>query len=351
MDSDLRTIFEQFKKRQGDTEDRNSRVLIFDGLNMFIRSFSASPLMDHRGQHIGGLVGFMKSVFSIIKMFRPTRCVIVFDGKDGGKSRRKIFPQYKAGRENSTRLNRFVDVNGIIDEGEQFSRQFRRLEQYLQVIPVSTICIDYIEADDVIGYMSNGYYKRTSYKNITIVSTDRDFLQLVDTNINVYRPTEHQLYDIELMKNRFEISPKNYLTYRTLAGDASDNIPGVEGIGFKTLIKRFPEFKEREIDTEDVIRLAAQKIEEGSKLKAYKNVAAATQQLTLNRELMQLHDVNISGLHKITIDTLMDKPIYPMDKIQFKQMLYDDGINTHIHPIDQWIKSNLTHLDNFTVNE
>lgn len=338
---ELRELFNVFKGKHRSTRDRNNKILVIDGLNMFIRSFSGSPAMDTRGNHVGGLLGFMKSLFAVIKMFRPTRCVIVFDGIDGGRGRRMKFPEYKAGRKNRTRLNRFIDVTGILDEGEEFKRQLKRLEQYLNVLPVQLICINYIEADDVIGYITKGYYSHINFDEITIVSSDKDFLQLIDEKTKIYRPTERKLYDTKQLKERFSISPKNYLTFRTLDGDAADNIPGVPGVGLKTMLKCFPEFKDRDISTEDIILSAEQKIKDGSKLKTYKNIAESSDRISLNWELMQLHDVDISGSKKLTIKKILDSKVYRMDKKVFKEMLYNDNLHSHIQYIDQWIYSTL----------
>ena len=73
----------------------NSKILLIDGLNTFIRAFSANPAVNDDGSHIGGLIGFLKSLRYSIAKIKPTRCIIVFDGKNGSNKRRKIFSEYK----------------------------------------------------------------------------------------------------------------------------------------------------------------------------------------------------------------------------------------------------------------
>ena len=91
-----------------ETKNLNDHVLLVDGFNTFIRSFSVNPSLNEDGAHVGGLVGFLKSIRYTINKFKPTRCIIVFDGKNSSKPRQKIYPQYKAGRKIRSRLNRQI---------------------------------------------------------------------------------------------------------------------------------------------------------------------------------------------------------------------------------------------------
>ena len=95
------SILDEIKKHGGGsdiTKNPNEKVLIIDGLNTFIRVFSVIPTTNDDGIHIGGIVGFLKSVGYAIKMLGPTRTIIVFDGKGGSNRRRKLYPEYKAKR-------------------------------------------------------------------------------------------------------------------------------------------------------------------------------------------------------------------------------------------------------------
>ena len=90
------SIFEEIKKKGGslDGGDPNDKVLIIDGLNTFIRVFSVIPTTNEDGVHVGGIVGFLRSIGYVINMVSPTRVIIVFDGKGGSNRRRKILPEY-----------------------------------------------------------------------------------------------------------------------------------------------------------------------------------------------------------------------------------------------------------------
>ena len=243
----------------------NDHVLLIDGLNTFIRAFSVNPSLNEDGSHVGGLVGFLKSVRFTINKFKPTRCVVVFDGKGGSKPRQKIYSQYKAGRKVRSRLNRNVDwATNPQDEHESMKLQIGRLIEYLEHLPLTILALDRLEADDIISYVTNVTLKDSK---TTIMSTDKDFLQLVSPRVQLYSPTKKITYDEELVKKEFGIYPQNMLTCRVIDGDKSDGIPGVRGIGIKTLIKEFPELTQNEkFDIKRLLDSASSKTTKASKL-------------------------------------------------------------------------------------
>ena len=160
--------------------ERNSRVMIIDGLNTFIRSWTTNPTMNEDGDHTGGVIGSLKSIGYQIREFNPTRCIVTFDGKNGSQSRKKIHEGYKAGREkNRFRVNR--QYQGMMDEEQErlsMKQQFVWLNDMLDSLPIQTMIYDGIEADDTIAYLT----KHTQHDldgEVVIVSTDKDFLQLV----------------------------------------------------------------------------------------------------------------------------------------------------------------------------
>ena len=111
------SIFEEIKKKGGslDNGEPNDKVLIIDGLNTFIRVFSVIPTTNDDGIHVGGIVGFLRSIGYTINMFRPTRVIIVFDGKGGSSRRRKLYPEYKQKRK--TKRERVGRGKGNLDRG------------------------------------------------------------------------------------------------------------------------------------------------------------------------------------------------------------------------------------------
>ena len=206
---------------------RNGRVLIIDGLNTFIRSWTTNPTMNENGEHTGGVIGSLNSIGSQIRQFNPTRVILAFDGKGGAKGRKELFEGYKADRgKNRFRVNRqYPDMMTQEDEQLSMKRQFVWLNDLLDSLPITTMIYDGIEADDVIGHIAK--HVLAEDEECYIVSTDKDFLQLVDEKTFVYSPTKKKLYNREMVKEEWGMYPQNLLLFRTLDGDNSDNVPGV----------------------------------------------------------------------------------------------------------------------------
>jgi DNA polymerase-1 len=248
----LRQVWNDLGNEFSAPREKDDHVLIIDGLNTFIRVFSVVPSLNDDGQHVGGVIGFLKSVGANIRQFQATRCIIVFDGIGGSSRRRKLYPDYKMNRKNRNKLNRHEEFKDLVDESASMRSQFSRIVEYLDTLPVTVISIDNIEADDTIAYITKQYYE-TSNNKITIVSSDRDFLQLVNENIRVWSPVKKKLYTPDKIQDEYGIPVNNYLMYRMLTGDTSDNINGVPGVGLKTLINRFPNIVEEEYSVDKLI--------------------------------------------------------------------------------------------------
>lgn len=321
---------------EGDTtRGKNDRVLIVDGTNTFIRCWSSIPTMNENGEHVGGVSGFLKSVGYAMKQTKPTRVVVVFDGKGGSQMRKKTYTGYKAQRSNNKlRVNRqYADLMSDEDERESMKRQFTWLSEYLHVLPVTTMIYDNVEADDVMAYIATDVQKEGQQS--VIMSTDKDFLQLVDEKTIVWSPTKKIIYNRDKVFEEYGIPSKNILIYRVLDGDASDNIPGIKGCGIKTLIKRFPELVNDElIDVDELLQLAESK--KGS-IKLYDTIVENKEQIITNRKLMQLKDVDISGNIKMKIMNRYDEKLNPLNKIKFLTVMTKYGMQESFGDVTKWL--------------
>ena len=330
------------EKEQGTGSTKDSHLLVIDGLNTFIRVFSAVPALNDDGQHIGGVTGFLRSVAAVVRLIKPTRCIIVFDGKGGSRRRKDIYPEYKANRANKTAFNRYQEFASLEDEQDSMRRQFGRVIQYLNCLPVTTLSIDNVEADDIMAYIANEIY--TDDKNrVTICSTDRDFLQLVNNRISVWSPIKKKMYTPSVMQEEFGFSSKNYLLYRSFIGDKSDNIPGLKGVGPKSLIKYFPVFTEdREITVEEIVQYAN---DVDKKYKVHSLVSENKELLELNYKLMQLKEVDINGNAKMLTMNKVQGDIDKLNTLEFKKMFMADKMYTVIKDLDSWLKSSFNSLN------
>ena len=336
----LRQVEEDHK--QGKESSKDSHLLIIDGLNTFIRVFSAVPALNDDGMHIGGVTGFLRSIAAVIRQHKPTRCVIVFDGKGGSVRRKQMYPNYKANRANKTAFNRYKEFASLEDEQQSMKRQFGRMVEYLQCLPITTLAIDNIEADDAIAYIANEIFTEQDNK-ATIVSTDRDFLQLVNDRISVWSPIKKKMYTPNVMREEFGIDAKNYLLYRALTGDKSDNIPGVNGVGLKTMIRRLPIITEnKQLTVEEFVEYASN-VEK--KYKVHELIESNFETIKLNYQLMQLKDVDIAGTTKLLIQEKIREEINKLDVLSFKKMFMVDKMYTVIKDLDSWMTNSFNSLN------
>ena len=344
---DLNDKFISFLDQVKDEEHKsvthlNDRVLIIDGLNTFIRSFAVNPAINEDGLHIGGMMGFLKSIRYTCDILKPSRCIIVFDGKDGSKRRRKIYPEYKENRKVKQRLNRNVDWGTAPqDEEESMKQQMGRLIEYLEQLPLTLISIDGIEADDTIAYISQQLLPKS---DIFIMSTDKDFLQLVDDRVKVWSPTKKKLYTTREVFEEYGIHSKNMLTYRILDGDKSDNINGIRGAGLKSIIKHCPQ-----ITTDkkfDVMNLMDHAETSNSKIKLLENIKKSSNLLKRNYLLMQLNTVDIPNHTKMKIQGAVNGDVPQLIKYRFQTMFLKDKLTNAIPNLDNWIME-FVRLDRF----
>ena len=320
----------------------NDRVLIVDGLNTFIRSFAVNPAINEDGLHIGGMVGFMKSIRYSCDILKPSRCIIVFDGKGGSKRRQKIYPEYKGTRKVKRRLNRNVDW-GTAPQDEQASmrQQMGRLIEYLEQLPLTLVSVDGIEADDTMAYISQQLLPKS---DIILMSTDKDFIQLVDDRVKIWSPTKKKLYTKEKVFEEYGVHSHNMLTYRILDGDKSDNIGGIKGAGLKTIKKFFPGIlDDGKFNAKDLLEFVEKS---DSKIKLLENIKKGSNIIKRNYLLMQLQNVDIPKHVKRKIQGAVNGDVPQLVKYKFQTMFLKDKLTSSIPNLDSWIME-FTRLDRF----
>ena len=333
------SILETLQENTSKPTGLNDRVLLVDGLNTFIRAWAISPVTNDDGVHVGGISGTLLSIGYAIKNIKPTRVIICFDGKGGSQRRRKLFPGYKANRKPTSNLNR--SFRGHVDkdaERQNMRMQLGRLVNYMDNLPVSILSMDNIEADDTIAYISKQVLPESQ---CFIMSSDKDFLQLVDKRIAVWSPTKKKLYFKGDVLADTGIPAHNFLLYRSLTGDKSDNIPGIKGAGLKTLQKRLPIlFEDRPVTIKEIVEFADE-----SDLKVLQQISNNKDQIELNHRLMQLNEVEISGTAKEKIRNIVDDSVPSLNSTKFKVMLMEDRLTNVIRNLDFWLRETFTSLD------
>ena len=293
--------------------------MFIDGLNMFIRSYIVNPTLDKHGNPIGGCIGFLKSLQKVCRKFTPQEVIVVWDGHEGSQRKRSLNKEYKEGR-GPIRFNRRLIELSPEEQTKNKAYQLIRLMEYLNELPIIQITIDYVEADDVIAYGArHPYYGGW---NKIIVSSDKDFFQLCDGSTSIYRPIQNKVVTKQTILEEFKIHPNNFALARAIAGDKSDNLEGVSGVGLKTVAKRFPFLAQsEEYNSRQIIKNCAM---QAKRLKLHENIIKSGDLIENNYKIMQLYTPNIRPINRIFIDNAIMHFEPEFSRLNFTKMLFSD---------------------------
>lgn len=312
-----------------DSSDKGS-VLIVDGTNLFIRSFTAYPTINDNGVHIGGFFGFLDTLVRMVQKFNCKGICICFDGDNSSSRRKRLHPEYKANRKATTKLNRNIPHTPE-QEKELLQEQMELLTYYLNKMPVKLFQLSGVEADDVISYLVTNYYNEE--EDVIILSSDKDFMQLLDNdNLKLVSPIKSKgIYPTYTKKEviiKYGVHPSNMVLARSFEGDTSDNIKGVSGIGIKTLVKYFPELSEDSKYDVDYITNKASQLLENKKSKQLQNIVESKEIIDMNTQLMDLRRSSNFSITAIeAIDSIMSTKKEKPDFKQLRGMVRNHGLN------------------------
>ncbi len=235
------------------------RLFLLDAYALIFRGYYAlikNPRINSKGMDTSAVMGFVNSLFDVIKREKPDHLAVCFD-KGGSTERTEMFADYKANR----------------DETPDAIRQaVPYIQDILKAMHIPVVELYGLEADDIIGTLAKQAEKE-DYK-VFMVTPDKDFGQLVSENIFMYRPARMgngiEIWGIPEVKERFGVErPEQVIDYLGMMGDASDNIPGLPGVGDKTAKKFIAEFGSMEnllANTDKLKGKMKEKIEENKEL-------------------------------------------------------------------------------------
>ena len=312
---------------------KHSRVLVIDGLNLFFRNFAMLNLVNPDGTHVGGLGGFFRSLGALIRQIEPTSVYVVFDGVGSSTNRKNLLPEYKSGR-NINRITNWEIFDNIDEEDDAKVGQIVRIIQYLQTLPVHVISLDKVEADDIIAYLSRIIPQEPEDK-FFIVSSDKDYIQLVNDNVIVYAPIAKEFYNSKNVREKFGLLPHNFILYKTLMGDNSDKIAGVKGLGPKKLFKLFPELQERKLSLQDIFDISEQKLKENI---IYARILHESENLERNYKIMDLENPMMDEEEKYLLKRFAQENELSYHPDEFLKMYHDDQLGGVIRNVEFWIK-------------
>jgi len=217
------------------------RSAIFDGnylLHRCCRVGGLASLRDRQDRPTGGIQGFLKSIHAFLLSFEIDSCTVVFDAGIS-KRRRSIFPEYKGNkyRDKSDPLHSEPD-----DEKKAYLDDFRKqmycIQHLLKLIGIPVVKVKGWEADDLVYRIAT---EHSAPGLVTVISDDRDYLQIVEENIQVYRPIASEIITESNFSDAVGHEKHQTLLRKSIVGDGSDKIPGILGVGNKTLDKLFLE--------------------------------------------------------------------------------------------------------------
>ncbi len=236
------------------------KFIVVDGNSVFHRAYHAIPYLSTKnGETVNAVYGFSSIILRTIADLKPEKIVVAFD-RAAPTFRHIEYQEYKAKR---------------TAPPEDLYPQLPLVKEFLDASDIRYFEMDGYEADDLIATIATKVEKESD-EDIYIVSGDRDGLQLVNSRIRVWaagsKMTEGIIFDDEKVKERYGVTPERIITYKSLVGDSSDNIPGVNGIGPKgaaDLINRFGDLEGIYKNLDQITGTLKQKLVEG-KEQAYK---------------------------------------------------------------------------------
>ena len=301
-----------------------NRVVVIDALNMFIRNYIVNPMISSNGNPIGGAVGFVNSVKKLMRETKPDQVIICWDGSGGSQKRRTVVKEYKQGRKP---LRKNYKIEGMSEQSEKENMvwQQRILMEMLNEMPIMQLVLDRVEADDIIAMITQSP-KYKGWQKV-IISSDKDFLQLLDGETVLYRPIQKKAWTKKTVIDEYGIAPENFVIARAIAGDKSDNLAGIKGAGLKTISKRLAFLCEDKMHTLDKVYDHCAKTD--SNLKFYERVVEGWDTVELNYKVMNLTPPSISVQGRQKINYILENFEFELNGTGLKCCSVEHGFGSY----------------------
>ncbi|STQ86398.1 DNA polymerase I [Helicobacter muridarum] len=316
-------------------------VILVDTFGYFFRSYYAlPPLQNSKHFPTSLLTGFSHFVFNLYKD-NPNTCIIfALEGK-GINRRKEIYPLYKANRQEAP---------------QDLLLQLPVAIEWLDKMQIPQACVDGYEADDCIASLA----KLATSKNldVEIISHDKDLYQLIDDRVCLFDYTRKQRISYEECHTKFGVMPKDFITYQSIVGDSSDNIPGIKGIGPKGAVRILEHFNNLdsiysalESNEQDIVKIFGKRI--AGLIKEHKDMAYLSRNLvTLRTDLFDEYDFSLSQNNNNLMPLLKiqhELREYELNKILLNLKRYDTKLANSNTTSKSCIAN--THTNQFGANE
>ena len=277
---------------------KNNTISLIDGSGFIFRAYYALPSLTNReGVPVGAVMGFCNMLLKLLEEKKTHKLLVIFD--TARKTfRNDIYKNYKSNRG---------------DPPEDLIPQFKIIREAVDAFNVSRVELEGYEADDLIATYAN-FFKSNGW-NVSIVSSDKDLMQLVEENISMVDPIKNKVIKKEEVLEKFGVLPSKVIDVQSLAGDSIDNVPGAPGIGIKTAALLINEY-----GSLDNLLLKYDSIKQNKRREAIRDNINA---IKISRKLVTLKkDINIKiDIDKISGNIISTKKLIPfLEKYNFNNL-------------------------------
>lgn len=290
------------------------KLYLVDAPNMFFRAYYAiRPLSNSKGMPTNALYGYLSMTVKLLKEIKPDYLAYCFDTSEP-TFRNELYEDYKANRD---------------EMPDDLSKQVPYFHKITECLGIRIFEQDGVEADDLIGSLAT--FGRKHDLEVTIVSGDKDFAQLVNPFVKLYDTMKDVVYDIDGVHDKWGIPPEKMVDYLALVGDASDNVPGVEGVGPKTAVKLLLDHGDLQGIYKNIDSIKSDKLRE--------KIKQSEKNAYLSKELVKIvTDLDL----KISLDDIKLKPVPRkqteelLEELEFKtfgKRIFGDSPSTAVTPV------------------
>lgn len=317
----------------------SERVIYVDYFNYFYSQLQVDKSMDENGEPLGGFIGSLNQIQRLVHKFGPKRVIIVLDGPEAGLRRRNAFPDYKGRKARKKHIPK-VDVGDAPIEVDNEELQLRFAYEFLRKLPVTVVVVPYYEADDIIAHLVK---KNPEYENI-ICSSDKDYLQLVNENTSVWAWGKKTLFTPVEVVEHYNVMPENFAYFRSVIGDPSDKLPGVEGIGDITMLKLLPQlatkkFEDFEIFWKTIMDLQPETITETKARNLLGVLKEQKDTASLMYKLMKLDENTLKLGAVAQLNQQLDAQLIPrFNSLELKLYCIKQNLEPHFKYFDLWVR-------------
>lgn len=314
--------------RQGSSTKTRTNTLLIDGEGLLKQGFYGAKQVLTKNGRVGAIFNFISKIKQFYESYGITKVVVFWEGNNSKEYRKNYYPYYKSNRN---------DKYTSEDEKHDLDRQRIRIKQYLEELFIRQVEIDGCEADDGIAY----YVTQSPNENKLIFTNDRDLLQLLNDDTKVYLSDKKAVINIKNFKNYFDYHYRNVGLLKMIAGDKSDNISGVKGLGEETVLKLFPELRTEEKSSDWVIEQTKKLLIESPKSKQLQSILDGDTKwgtygidyFSVMEKIISLKLPNVTTELMTAIDEMVNEPLSPEGRGGIKlvyQMMYEDELVRYI---------------------